>query len=233
MTSKRSPLARRRGKKYAEKKALVTKKSYPVPEAVELLTQLSTTKFDASAELHIRILADTTQADQLVRTTVALPHGTGKAVRVAAFVTDDKIDEAKKAGADIVGNEDLIKDVQDGKINFDIAVAMPRIMKDLGKVAKILGQKGLMPSPKAGTVTDAIGKAVEELKKGRIECRMDKQGIIHSVFGKLSFGAKKLEENLNTVLQAIQEAKPSGIKGEYIGSISISPTMGPGVKVQA
>ncbi len=211
---------------------MVTKRSYPVPEAVELLTQLSTASFDATAEVHIRILADTTQADQLVRTTVALPHGTGKAVRVAAFVTDDKIDEAKKAGADLAGNEDLIKDVQDGKINFDIAVAMPRLMKDLGKVAKILGQKGLMPSPKAGTVTDAVGKAVEELKKGRIECRMDKQGIIHSVFGKFSFGPKKLEENLNAVLQAIQEAKPTGIKGEYIGSVSISPTMGPGVKVQ-
>ena len=233
MASKQSPIARRRGKKYAEKKALITKNSYPVPEAVELLVQLSTVKFDASAEVHIRILADTTQADQLVRTTVPLPHGTGKTVRVAAFVTDDKIDEAKKAGADPVGNEDLIKDIQDGKINFDIAVAMPRVMKDLGKVAKILGQKGLMPSPKAGTVTDAVGKAVEELKKGRIECRMDKQGIIHAVFGKLSFGPKKLEENLNAVLQAIQEARPSGIKGEYIASISISPTMGPSMKVQA
>ncbi len=233
MASKQSPIARRRGKKYAEKKALITKNSYPVPEAVELLVQLSTVKFDASAEVHIRILADTTQADQLVRTTVPLPHGTGKTVRVAAFVTDDKIDEAKKAGADPVGNEDLIKDIQDGKINFDIAVAMPRVMKDLGKVAKILGQKGLMPSPKAGTVTDAVGKAVEELKKGRIECRMDKQGIIHAVFGKLSFGPKKLEENLNAVLQAIQEARPTGIKGEYIASISISPTMGPSMKVQA
>ncbi len=232
MTSKRSPLARRRGKKYAEKKALVSKNIYPIPEAVELLTQISTAKFDAAAELHIRILADTTQADQLVRTTVSLPHGTGKTVRVAAFVTDDKIDEAKKAGADIAGNEDLIKDITDGKINFDIAVAMPRLMKDLGKVAKILGQKGLMPSPKAGTVTDAIAKAVEELKKGRIECRMDKQGIIHSVFGKISFGAKKLEENLNAVIQAIQEARPSGIKGEYIASVVIAPTMGPSVKVQ-
>lgn len=232
MVSKRSPLARQRGKKYAAAKALVTKKIYPIPEAVELLTKLSTTKFDAAAELHVRILADTTQADQLVRTTVNLPHGTGKTVRVAAFVTDDKIDEAKKAGADPVGNEDLVKQIAEGKIDFDIAVAMPRLMKDLGKVAKILGQKGLMPSPKAGTVTDNIGKAVEELKKGRIECRMDKQAIIHTVFGKLSFGAKKLEENLNAVMAAIQEAKPSGIKGEYIASVTIAPTMGPGLRVQ-
>lgn len=232
MASKQSPLARRRGKKYAEKKALVTKASYPIPEAVELLTKLSTTKFDSSAELHVRINADTTQADQLVRTTVSLPHGTGKKVRVAAFVTDDKIDEAKKAGADVVGNEDLIKQVAEGKLDFDITVAMPRLMKDLGKVAKILGQKGLMPSPKAGTVTDAIGKTIEELKKGRIECRMDKQGIIHAVFGKLSFGAKKLEENLTAIIQAIKEAQPTGIKGEYIASVSITPTMGPGVKVQ-
>lgn len=232
MVSKRSPLARQRGKKYAAAKALVTKTIYPISEAVELLTKLSTSKFDSAAELHVRILADTTQADQLVRTTVNLPHGTGKTLRVAAFVTDEKLDEAKKAGADIAGNEDLIKQVSEGKIDFDIAVAMPRLMKDLGKVAKILGQKGLMPSPKAGTVTDSIGKAVEELKKGRIECRMDKQAIIHTVFGKLSFGAKKLEENLNVVIQAIQEAKPAGIKGEYIASVTIAPTMGPSVRVQ-
>ncbi|MFA6522803.1 MAG: 50S ribosomal protein L1 [Candidatus Peribacteraceae bacterium] len=232
MVSKRSPLARLRGKKYAEKKALIQKKIYSVAEAAELLPKLSTAKFDAAAELHVRINADTTQADQLVRTTVNLPHGTGKTVRVAAFVTDDKIDEAKKAGADIAGNEDLIRQVTEGKIDFDIAVAMPRLMKDLGKVAKILGQKGLMPSPKAGTVTDAVGKAIAELKKGRIECRMDKQGIIHTIFGRMSFGGEKLKENLETVLQAIKEAQPQGIKGEYIATINVSPTMGPSVRVQ-
>jgi large subunit ribosomal protein L1 len=232
MASKRSPLARSRGKKYAEASALITKNIYPVDEAAELLTKLSTAKFDASAEVHIRINADTTQADQLVRTTVSLPHGTGKKVRIAAFVTDDKIDEAKKAGADLAGNEELITHITEGKLDFDVTVAMPRLMKDLGKVAKILGQKGLMPSPKAGTVTDNIGKTIEELKKGRIECRMDKQGIIHAVFGKLSFGGKKLEENLATVIAAIKEAQPVGIKGEYIKSVSIAPTMGPGLKVQ-
>jgi large subunit ribosomal protein L1 len=231
-TSKATPLARRKGKKYAEKKALVTKPAYPIAEATELLTQLSTSKFDGTAEIHIRINADTTQADQLVRTTVSLPHGTGKTVRIAAFVPDDQIDEAKKAGADLAGNEELVKMVEDGKIDFDIAVASPRVMKDLGKIAKTLGQKGLMPSPKAGTVTEKIGKTVEELKKGRIELRMDKQGIIHALFGKISFGGKKLAENLEALMHAVQEAKPTGIKNDYIASVTITPTMGPGIRVQ-
>lgn len=215
-----------------EKKALVTKSKYPIAEATELLTKLSTAKFDASAEIHIRILADTTQADQLVRTTVSLPHGTGKDVRIAAFVPDDQIDEAKKAGAALAGNDDLIKQIEEGKLDFDITVASPKVMKSLGKVAKILGQKGLMPSPKAGTVTDQVGKIIAELKKGRIEVRMDKQAIIHAVFGKISFGTEKLKENLETLLNAVKEAKPTGIKGEYIASVSISPSMGPGVRVE-
>ena len=232
MASKRSPLARKKGKKYAERKALVTKPNYPLAEAVELLTKLSTTSFDGAAEVHIRINADTTQADQLVRTTVPLPHGTGKDVRIAAFVPDDMIDEAKKAGADLAGNEDLVKQITDGKIDFDIAVAMPSMMKDLGKIAKILGQKGLMPSPKAGTVTDKVAKTIGELKKGRIEVKMDKQGIIHTVFGKMSFGSKKLQENLEALMTAVKEAQPTGIKGEYILTVNVSPTMGPGLKVQ-
>ncbi|TSC57629.1 MAG: 50S ribosomal protein L1 [Candidatus Peregrinibacteria bacterium Greene0416_19] len=231
-TKNTNPVARKHGKKYADKKALVTKPIYPVAEAMELLPQLSASTFDGTAEVHIRINADTTQADQLVRTTVNLPHGTGKTVRVAAFVPDDLIDDAKKAGAVRAGNEDLIKEIADGTIDFDIAVAVPRLMKDLGKIAKTLGQKGLMPSPKSGTVTEKVVEAIEELKKGRIECRMDKQGIIHTVFGKISFGSRKLEENLNALTQAIQDARPSGIKGEYILSVYVSPTMGPGVKVQ-
>lgn len=232
MSSKASPLARARGKKYATVKALVTKPSYTIAEACELITKLGTSKFDASAELHVRIVADTTQADQLVRTTVNLPHGTGKSVRIAALVPDDMIDAAKKAGADLAGNEDIIKEIESGKINFDIAVASPKVMKDLGKIAKVLGQKGLMPSPKAGTVTENIAQMIGELKKGRIECKMDKQAIIHTVFGKLSFGGKKLQENLEAVIAAIKDAQPSGIKGEYIRSVSIAPTMGPGIKVQ-
>ncbi len=233
MASKQPPLARKRGKNYADKKSLIQKPTYSVAEAVELLTKLSTTKFDGTAEAHIRINADTTQADQLVRTTVALPHGTGKTLKIAAFVPDDMIDEAKKAGAHKAGNEDLIKEITDGTIDFDIAVAVPKIMKDLGKVAKILGQKGLMPSPKSGTVTDKIGKIIEELTKGRVELKMDKQAIIHTIFGKMSFGPKKLQENLEALIQALKDAKPAGIKSEYILSVYITPTMGPGVKVQA
>ncbi|MDD5623569.1 MAG: 50S ribosomal protein L1 [Candidatus Peribacteraceae bacterium] len=232
MASPKSPLARHRGKKYAEKAALLQKNRYPIAEAAALLPQLSTTSFDATAEVHIRINADTTQADQLVRTTVALPHGTGKSVRIAAFVPDDRVNEAKKAGADLAGKEDLIAQIEKGTIDFDVAVAVPEVMKDLGKVAKTLGQKGLMPNPKAGTVTTNITKTIGELKKGRIECKMDKQGIIHATFGKLSFGPEKLKENLEALLAAINEARPSGIKTTYILSVIIAPTMGPGIKLE-
>jgi large subunit ribosomal protein L1 len=222
-----------RGKKYREKAALVEAgKAYPMSEATELLSKLSTTTFDATAEAHVRINADTTQADQLVRTTVNLPHGTGKKVRVAAFVPDDLIDEAKKAGADIAGNDELIKMIDAGDIDFDVAIAVPAMMKNLGKVAKTLGQKGLMPNPKAGTVTENISKTIEALKKGRIECKMDKFGIIHVPFGKISFGGKKLAENLQALMAGLDEARPSGIKNAYVLSLTIAPTMGPGVKVQ-
>jgi large subunit ribosomal protein L1 len=231
--AKQSPIARMHGKKYENSLKLVDpEKVYTVEEATDLLTKVSTTKFDSTAELHIRINADTTQADQLVRTTVALPHGTGKKVRIAAFVADDQADAAKKAGADIAGITELLAAVEQEKIEFDIAVATPDVMKSLGKVAKTLGQRGLMPNPKAGTVTPDFAKAIDELKKGRIECKMDKQGIIHTVFGKVSFGADKLKENLEVILQAIKDEQPAGIKGEYIKTISISPSMGPGIKVQ-
>ena len=220
-----------RGKKYREKAALIEKASYPLAEATELLAKLSTTTFDATAEAHIRINADTTKADQLVRTTVNLPHGTGKTLRVAAFVPDDLVSEAKKAGADIAGNDDLIRSIEAGDIAFDVAIAVPSMMKNLGKIAKSLGQKGLMPNPKAGTVTDNIAKTIKELKMGRIECKMDKQGIIHVPFGKISFGGKKLEENFTVLHQALLDARPMGIKGAYIASVTLAPTMGPGVKV--
>jgi len=230
--SRITPLSRKHGKKYAEKAALVSQASYPVAEAAELLTKVSTAKFDATAEAHIRIGADTKQADQLVRTTVTLPHGTGKSVRIAAFVPDDRIDEAKKAGADKAGNEELIKEIEAGTIDFSVAVAVPEVMKSLGKIAKILGQRGLMPNPKAGTVTQDLNRTIAELKKGRIECKMDKQAIIHVPFGKISFGGQKLAENLTTLLDAIKEARPTGIKGVYIRSVTITPTMGPGIRVQ-
>jgi large subunit ribosomal protein L1 len=229
--SKKTPGPVNRGKKYRQKLLLVQKSEYSIGEACELLPQLSTSSFDATAEVHIRINADTTQADQLVRTTVNLPHGTGKTVRVAAFVPDDMVADAKKAGAVIAGNDDLVKMIEEGKIDFDIAVAVPAMMKNLGKIAKTLGQKGLMPNPKAGTVTENVAKTISELMKGRVECKMDKFGIIHVPFGKVSFGGKKLEENLTALLAGVDEAKPSGIKGIYINSIFIAPTMGPGVKV--
>lgn len=222
----------RHGKKYAGKAALITKSRYSIAEAAELLPQLGTANFDATAEVHIRINADTTQADQLVRTTVVLPHGTGRDIRIGAFVPDDRIEEARNAGASVAGNEDLIKQIEGGTIPFDVAVAVPEMMKNLGKVAKILGQKGLMPSPKAGTVSQNITKTIAELKQGRIECKMDKQGIIHTIFGKLSFGPDKLRENLEAVLQAVKDAQPSGIKGTYICSVSVSPSMGPGLKLE-
>ena len=231
--SKASEVARIHGKKYENAfKLLEEGKAYSLAEATEMLPKLSTVKFDATAEVHIKIKADTTQADQLVRTTVALPHGTGKKVRIAAFVPDDQADAAKKAGADIAGITELLALVEQEKIDFDIAVASPDVMKNLGKVAKILGQRGLMPNPKAGTVTPDIAKAIDELKKGRIECKMDKQGIIHTVFGKVSFGGQKLKENLEVILSEIKEAQPAGIKGEYIQTISISPSMGPSIKVE-
>lgn len=225
-------ITQKRSKKYKEKAALIEAgKMYSVAEATELLTKLSTVSFDATAEVHININADTTQADQLVRTTIALPHGTGKKVRIAAFVPDEEADAAMKAGADIAGVGKLLPAVEQEKIDFDIAIATPTVMKDLGKVAKILGQRGLMPNPKAGTVTQDIVKTIDELKKGRIEAKMDKQGIIHMPFGKVSFGGKKLQENLEAILVAVKEAKPAGIKGEYLKSISVSPSMGPSIKV--
>lgn len=231
MTGSSQTNDRRRGKKYTEKAALITKDRYPAEEAIALLVQLGTTSFDPTAEAHVRINANTTQADQLVRTTVNLPHGTGRSVRVAAFVPDDMVKDAQAAGAHVAGNDDLIKQIEEGNIDFDIAVAVPAMMKNLGKIAKTLGQKGLMPNPKAGTVTENIKKTIEELKKGRIECKMDKFGIIHVPFGKLSFGTQKLQENLAALMQALEEARPSGIKGTYILSVTLAPTMGPGVKV--
>jgi large subunit ribosomal protein L1 len=220
------------GKKYKEKKTLITKPSYSLEDAVTLLTKVSTTNFDGSAEVHIRIGADMTQADQLVRGTVSLPHGTGKTVRIAAFVTEDQVDEAKKAGATFAGGAELIKQIEGGMMDFDITVAMPQLMKDLGKLAKVLGPKGLMPSPKSGTVSDKPAKVIAELGKGRIEFKMDKQAIIHSIFGKVSFGDKKLVENLKALLQAVKDAQPTGIKASYILSVAINPTMGLGIKIQ-
>ena len=218
-------------KKYATKTALVEKKAYPLEEAAALLTQVSTTKFDGTAEVHIVLHTDPLQGDQQVRSTVGLPHGTGRDVRIAAIVPDDLAKDMIAAGAVKAGETNLIKEIEKGDLDFDIIVAVPGVMKSLGKVAKTLGQKGLMPSPRAGTVTNDPTRVIRELKKGRIEFRADKQGIIHAVFGKISFGKEKLTENLRVLLQAILDAKPASLKGDYIKSITVAPTMGPGIRV--
>lgn len=219
----------KRGKKYQDAKKLVTKDSYGVDEAIELLKKTSVTKFDASCEVHFKLGLDPKQADQNIRTSVTLPHGTGKDVKVVAFVGEDGIKEAKAAGAAEAGTEDLVKKIEKGWTDFDVAVATPDQMKSLGKVAKILGQKRLMPSPKAGTVTPEFAKTIEELKKGKIELRVDKDANMHNIFGKVSFDDAKLKENLHTIARAVIDAKPSSAKGTYVKSLTLTTSMGPGI----
>jgi large subunit ribosomal protein L1 len=217
------------GKKYVEAKALVDKETYLVDEAIELLKKTSKTKFDATAELHMKLNVDPKHADQNVRGTVALPHGTGREVRVVAFVDESGVKAAKEAGAVAAGTKELIEKINGGWLEFDIAVADPSQMKELGKVAKILGTKGLMPNPKAGTVTMDISKTIKEIKKGKIEFRIDKLANLHTLFGKVSFDAAKLKENLLAVVRAVVEAKPASVKGIYLTSITLTSTMGPGI----
>jgi len=225
-------MAKRHGKKYLEAKKLVTKDSYTLDEAIELLKKTSTTKFDPSCEVHFRLGLDPKQADQNIRTIVSLPNGTGKDIRVVAFVDEQKVKEAKAAGASEAGTEGLIEKIEKGWLDFDIAIATPDQMKVLGKIAKILGQKGLMPNPKAGTVTTDVTKTIGDLKKGQIELRVDKEANLHNIFGKVSFDADKLKENLLTVIKKVQEVKPSTQKGTYMRNISISTTMGPGITLE-
>jgi large subunit ribosomal protein L1 len=206
-------------------------KRYPISEALKLMVSCSTVKFDPTAEVHFTLGIDPKHADQQVRTTVSLPHGTGKTVRVAVFCEDDKIKAAKLAGAIEAGAGDLIDKVAKGWTDFDVAVATPELMKSLAKIARVLGPRGLMPNPKAGTVTTDVEKVVKELSAGRIEFRNDKNGIVHSLFGKLSFGEKKLEENLKTVLKAVKDAKPAGLKKDYLKNVTINSTMGAGIKI--
>jgi large subunit ribosomal protein L1 len=220
-------------KKFKEKAKLVEKgKSYSVEAACELIKQVSYTKFDGSIDVAIKTFADPKYNDQMVRGTTVLPHGTGKTIRIAAFVSDDMFDEARKAGATIVGNASLLKDIEEGKFDFDVMVTTQAMIKDLAKVAKVLGPKGLMPSPKTGTITNDISGTIDEIKKGRIEYKLDKTGNIHVSIGKVSFGADKLSDNLKSLLSNIEAGKPAAVKGKLFKKIVLSATMSPGVLVQ-
>ena len=222
-----------RGKKYNKAAELVNPEmAYSVSEAVELLEKTNTVKFDPSVEIHFNLNLDTKHADQIIRTTISLPNGSGKTASVCAF-TDGNADELKAAWATIAGWTELIDDIAawNVKLDFDVCVATPTMMRHLGKIARVLGPKGLMPNPKAGTVTPDLVSAIKEIAAGKFEFKTDKQGNVHAVFGKLSFGAKKLEENLEYFLKTIQEVKPTGTKGKYINSVYICNAMGPSIKI--
>lgn len=227
------PRIERRGKKYQAAAGKVEAgKLYSLAEALELATTTSTTAFDASVELHVRLGVDPRQADQNIRATVSLPHGTGKDVRVAVFAPENEHAAAKAAGADIVGDEEFTKQLDKEELTFDVLVATPQYMPKLGRYARLLGPRGLMPNPKSGTVATDVAKAVTEAKAGKIEYRVDKQAIVHLPFGKVSFGADKLAGNAQAFFTSLQAQKPSSLKGAYIKSITVSTTMGPGIKVE-
>ncbi len=220
------------GKKYVESAKLIDKsKLYDTAEALDIAVKTATAKFDETVEVHVRLGVDSRHADQQVRGAVILPNGTGKKVRVAVFAKGDKADAALAAGAEFVGAEDLMEKVQGGFMDFDVCIASPDMMSIVGRLGKVLGPRGLMPSPKAGTVTPDVAKAVTEAKAGKIEYRLDKTNIIHCPIGKASFGADKLKENLDTLMDAIVKAKPAATKGQYIKSCAVATTMGPGVKI--
>ncbi|MDQ3093975.1 MAG: 50S ribosomal protein L1 [bacterium] len=224
----------RAGKKLREASKLIDKsKEYTLVEAIELATKTSTTKFDSTVELHVRLNVDPRQADQNIRDQIVLPEGTGKTVRVAVFAEAEDAKEAKKAGADIAGDEDFLAQLEKGKIDFDVLIATPKVMAKLGKYARVLGPKGLMPNPKSGTVTPNVAKAVAEAKAGRVEFRVDSNGIIHVGAGKVSFGPEKLNKNLNVLFASIKSAKPSSIKSTYVKSIYLTTSMGPSIRVQS
>ena len=223
------------GKKYLESAKLVDRATlYDPAEALDLAVKTSSAKFDETVEIHVRLGVDSRHADQQVRGAVVLPNGTGKKVRVAVFAKGDAADAAAAAGAEIVGAEDLVAKIQgEGFLDFDVAIAAPNMMGLVGRLGKVLGPRGLMPSPKAGTVTPDVAKAVEEAKAGKIEYRLDKTNIIHCPIGKVSFGAEKLQENYKTLLDAINKAKPASSKGQYIRSCVVATTMGPGIKLNS
>ena len=221
------------GKKYVEGAKLIDRsKLYDAAEALEVCVKTGTAKFDETVELHVKLGVDGRHADQQVRGAIVLPHGTGKTARVLVFAKGDKAEEARAAGADFVGDMDMVEKIQkENWFDFDVVVATPDMMGVVGRLGKVLGPKGLMPSPKAGTVTPDVAKAVTEIKAGKVEYRLDKTNIIHCPIGKVSFGAEKLTENFNALMGAIIKAKPSAAKGQYIRSCVCASTMGPGVKI--
>ena len=218
-------------KRYAESSKLVDKnKEYEIKEALELIEKMPKAKFDETVELHVKLGVDSKHADQHVRGTVVLPNGTGKTQKVLVFAKGPKAEEAEKAGADFVGAEELIPKIQNENwFDYDVVVATPDMMGVVGRLGKVLGPKGLMPNPKSGTVTMDVTKAINEIKSGKVEYRLDKTNIIHLGFGKVSFGADKLAENYETIMNAIIKAKPAAAKGQYIKSVSVTTTMGPGI----
>ena len=224
-----------KGKKYVDSAKLIDRAAqYDVTEAMDLVIKTATAKFDETVELHVKLGVDSRHADQQVRGAIVLPHGTGKTARVLVFAKGDKADEARAAGADFVGDMDLVQKIQsENWFDFDVVVATPDMMGVVGRLGKVLGPKGLMPSPKAGTVTPNVTQAVNEIKAGKVEYRLDKTNIIHCPIGKVSFGAEKLTENFNALMGAIVKAKPSAAKGQYIRSCVCASTMGPGVKINS
>ncbi|HRC28171.1 MAG TPA: 50S ribosomal protein L1 [Candidatus Saccharimonas sp.] len=227
------PLVERRGKKFQAAAKLVDRsKVYTLSEAMELAATTNPSKFDASVEVHVRLGVDPRQADQNVRATVSLPHGTGKIIRVAVFAPEADAAAAKKAGADIAGDEEFVKQLEKEDLNFDVLIATPAYMPKLGKYARLLGPRGLMPNPKSGTVATDVVKAVTEAKAGKVEYRVDKQATIHLSIGKVSFGAKKLEENAAAFFASLQSQKPSSLKSVYVKSTAVATTMGPGIKLE-
>ncbi|HET8690354.1 MAG TPA: 50S ribosomal protein L1 [Candidatus Saccharimonadales bacterium] len=224
----------RRGKKFQEAaKKIEAGKAYTLAEALKLATETNPAKFDASVEIHVRMGVDPRQADQNIRATVSLPNGSGKTVRVAAFVPSEETEAVKKAGADVAGEDEVASLLDKEKLDFDVLVATPQLMPKLGKYARLLGPRGLMPNPKSGTVATNAAQAVKEAKGGRVEYRVDKQSVVHLSVGKVSFGADKLDENARSFFSSLNSVKPSSLKGAYIQSVNVTTTMGPGIKVDS
>jgi len=219
------------GKKYQAAASKIEDRPYDLVEAVTVIKDLAFAKFDETVEVHMRLGVDPRHADQMVRGTLVLPHGTGKTMRVAVIATGEKIKDAEAAGADIVGGDDLVERIAGGFLEFDALVATPDMMKGVGRLGKVLGPRGLMPNPKTGTVTFDVAKAIKEIKAGKVEYRVDKTGIIHAGVGKISFGVQKLTENAKALIDAVQKAKPPAAKGKYVRTIYMASTMGPSVTV--